>query len=395
MFRGCDPEALRGAASFLENEAHRIEELVAGLQEGIAAVDWHGPDADAYRADAASSLEQLVQSLLGAWRRRVQLLVAEADEQDEVSAADGAVGARPDGQAGHPAGPAGGGPSSTGPAAPGRGGPLPGFPGPDLLSGPWARLRWAQERERLAEQLSEIRVPPGPSSPLPTGEAPSAGLIVDALGPAQGAVTEREWNTISQGSAAAGMAPVVGASQAAAVGAVNVQLGRYEKIQGLREGDPFKVVDGYVTEKLGALDGTANALELTPLAPLGSTFSQVTGPLNGAWHTLRGMAMDREDSGEAQDSSPTRMLFDLPRRAVDEGVRPVGEWIGGPTGAALGAGADVFEAEHRRAEATIDRTGQAVSEHAQDNVPLLREALSVPRRTVELPRRGPDSLSGP
>lgn len=377
MFRGCDPEELWDAAASLDVDAGRIETLAAALQEGITAVEWEGPDADAYRSEARTTSGLLRLALVGSLRARATSLRAEADAQEHASSAQDAPPA---------AGPAPnlspGTPATVIPGSADGSGAVVGEGDPRAMAAPFA--------DRLGSWHS-----PRPPSPLPQGEAPSDGLIIDALGPEHGSVTEREWNTISQGSAVAGMAPVVGAAQAVGVGMTNVQLGRYEKIQGLREGDPFTVVDGYVTEKLAGLDAAANALELTPLAPVGSTASQVTGAVNGAWHRLRGAAMDREDSGASQDSSPSRLVFSLPRILAEDGVRPVGEWVGGPAGAALGVGADGVVAEHQRLERTIDDVGRVTSEKAQEKVPYLREGLAVPRRTAELPRRGPDSLRGP
>lgn len=87
-FYGADTEQLRAHAQLLKDRSRAIEDLRAQLEPQVLdESSWHGPDADAFRADwrgTTATFDTAVSQMTGFATRLEQ----EADEQDEVSEAE-------------------------------------------------------------------------------------------------------------------------------------------------------------------------------------------------------------------------------------------------------------------------------------------------------------------
>lgn len=90
-FLGMDTEEVDGHAELLTSRARRLESLGTELTGSVAAVAWVGPDADAFRDQASSVMQQFAE-----WARRCDKasvdLVDHVAQQGQASAADGGAG---------------------------------------------------------------------------------------------------------------------------------------------------------------------------------------------------------------------------------------------------------------------------------------------------------------
>lgn len=220
----------------------------------------------------------------------------------------------------------------------------------------------------------------------PTDEGRSHGLIRDALGPTAGPTAEKVWLETTEKVAGAGASgSVPGAVAAVAVDGVNEQLGRYEELQGVRDGDLLETADGAITVRLSQVDAVAHIGAFTPAAPIAAAAMPVTAAAVGAWTSLRSKALEDELAGGRSEGSPTRYLLQTPDRFNEQRVQPLAHRIGGPIGDAVSVVGDEVASGDRWVEQSIDRQGQLQRE-AIEKVPHLDEVLSLPRRAVETPR---------
>src|SRR5690606_2477077 len=89
-FWGADTEALRAQAAALRNGATRLGELQTTLRSQVAAVEWTGADAEAFRADFSSRVDGLFTTVIDGTGVRAGELEGHAEEQDRAS--DGSEG---------------------------------------------------------------------------------------------------------------------------------------------------------------------------------------------------------------------------------------------------------------------------------------------------------------
>ncbi|GAA1485902.1 hypothetical protein [Brachybacterium fresconis] len=90
-FLGMETEEVHGHAELLTSRARRLESLETELMGSVAAVAWVGSDADAFRDQASSVMQQFAE-----WTRRCDTsaadLVDHVAQQDRASGADGGAG---------------------------------------------------------------------------------------------------------------------------------------------------------------------------------------------------------------------------------------------------------------------------------------------------------------
>lgn len=84
-FYGADTEQLRGFGDLLGTTTGRLSELAAQLSSQVSAVEWVGPDADAFRDDYSGRVSGLFHSAEGILDRFRREAGDHADEQDEAS----------------------------------------------------------------------------------------------------------------------------------------------------------------------------------------------------------------------------------------------------------------------------------------------------------------------
>lgn len=84
-FYGADTAALRGHAVRVQTGSTRLEELRATLSAQIGAVDWIGPDAEAFRDDFTSRVSGLFTQVTSGLDGRRGELDQHAEEQDQAS----------------------------------------------------------------------------------------------------------------------------------------------------------------------------------------------------------------------------------------------------------------------------------------------------------------------
>lgn len=337
-FLGCDTDALRDTARLLGAASARAEAAAAELAASGAALAWEGPDADAFRDALGHRAVAGVARLAAAWRAAAVTLCREAEDQDATSAPPGAAA-----------------------SAPGQGEP----------AAPDSGLRPAHE---LLEWL------------LPLDDGPSRGFFTDLAGTEAGPELEHGWVGVTQKSALAGMGigragrGPLGSLRAVATDRANMGIGFYEASQGVRDGDALRVADGVTTWSLSAADGLANALELTPLAPMGRVVSPITGAAVWAWAEARDSTLADPDA----QGSPSRHLLRTPIRLEEEVIRPLTERlpepIGEPLGRAGAIGSHAAAAVEDIDDLIAGRWRGAIDGTAVDDV------LSLPRRSVEAPR---------
>lgn len=338
-FLGCDTDALRDTARLLGAASARAEAAAAELAASGAALAWEGPDADAFRDVLAHRAVAGLARLAAAWRAAAVTLCREAEDQDATSAPSAASG--------------------------------PSVPSAASISSA------ASARRPIHELLERL---------LPLDDGPSRGFFTDLAGTEAGPELEHGWVGVTQKSALAGMGigragrGPLGSLRAVATDRANMGIGFYEASQGVRDGDALRVADGVTTWSLSAADGLANALELTPLAPMGRVVSPITGAAVWAWAEARDSTLADPDA----QGSPSRHLLRTPIRLEEEVIRPLAERlpepIGEPLGRAGAIGSHAAAAVEDIDDLIAGRWRGAIDGTAVDDV------LSLPRRSVEAPR---------
>lgn len=378
MFLGCDPKQLRRFAAQLASMSAGLDGARDALAHGIAAVEWDGEDAERFRSDAASGLLPGFSGLAESLRHAASSVSEEAAQQDAASASEpaGAVGgsvgasirtmAPGDSRAQAVAASTGSGAHAAAHGAAPPRGLLAGIPG----------IGWGA-------------ADPGPDSdvfgPIPTG--PSDGMLRDALGETSGPRAEQAWlDATDLGAAASAKAGPVPAVAAIMVDAVNGQMAQYEMLNGVRDGDATAIADGLVTAHLTGNDTMFNALELTPIAPVGVIGSRVSGPLLERWNALRREAIADEAAGGASQGSPVRYLMQAPVRYNEETIQPWADAHPGAVGDAVGDIGDGAARAEREVEQAQDETVAWVRDQIY-RVPGAEEALALPRQMADVPRR--------
>lgn len=98
MFVGCEPESMRQAASACQGFAHEIRATRLDVSSKANALEWHGPDADAFRARVGDDLNEELTYIGALLDDAAETLRTNADEQDEVSSSLDAAGGAGSGQ---------------------------------------------------------------------------------------------------------------------------------------------------------------------------------------------------------------------------------------------------------------------------------------------------------
>lgn len=92
-FLGADTARLRATSTLFLQRTHVLQETAQHTLNLVQAVDWVGPDADAFRAESAALAERLTQLAVEV-REQAMALRDHADEQDEASADAGGADGR-------------------------------------------------------------------------------------------------------------------------------------------------------------------------------------------------------------------------------------------------------------------------------------------------------------
>lgn len=106
-FYGMDTQQVRDHSAACRAGATRIEQLRGSLDASVSAVEWVGPDADAFRDQWVQLSSQRIGGLLEQLEQRATLLEGEADQQDVVSDRDGTESGPPGGDSSLPDAPHG------------------------------------------------------------------------------------------------------------------------------------------------------------------------------------------------------------------------------------------------------------------------------------------------
>ena len=89
---GADVEQLRTLAQLFGDKATSLEDVVSSINGQLHSAGWVGEDADTFKADWDSNLTALVRNVVDSLRERNTSLNQQADEQEKVSAVNGAAG---------------------------------------------------------------------------------------------------------------------------------------------------------------------------------------------------------------------------------------------------------------------------------------------------------------
>lgn len=91
-FHGADTEQLREQAGACLRGSGTLRDLIGTTSAMVGAVEWTGPDADAFRERWQSEVRAQLTARADALRARADELTAQAEEQDGASDGDGSGG---------------------------------------------------------------------------------------------------------------------------------------------------------------------------------------------------------------------------------------------------------------------------------------------------------------
>lgn len=92
-FWGARTDQLRALSSSVDTAADRLEGLFTTLDQLVLdESSWRGPDAESFRSRYSDTARRATTAACAALRTRSTTLIADADEQDDVSATDGSGG---------------------------------------------------------------------------------------------------------------------------------------------------------------------------------------------------------------------------------------------------------------------------------------------------------------
>lgn len=266
---GADTEQLRGHGTATSQGAVRLEDLLDALDGAVRAVQWVGPDAEAFLQRWDSEARAQGRDACESMRARAALLEEEAEEQDSCSSVEGSGGNGDDG-----------GGDST----------------------PW---------ERFVKSVNG------------DGHMESDGFFGDLLGgPESGMLGNIAWNSLSAGVDVTSMIPGIGLP-GTIVGLTmdipSIGIGMYDMAQSFQDGELFGTVDGAVTAGLNTLDTAAGILSVIPYtAPAGEVAGIFTSGLDALWSGATVAAQLDAINGGDHGGSTSRFL--LEQIGVDSGL---------------------------------------------------------------------------
>ncbi|MGP9539661.1 hypothetical protein ACT3SP_16795 [Brachybacterium sp. AOP43-C2-M15] len=303
------------------------------LDGTVRAIEWVGPDADAFRQRWDGEVRSLGQESCERLERRAALLEEEAEEQDTCSG-DGEGGSDPGSRGGQG-------------------------------SSPWDDFQGWLEGYEAKE---------------------SDGFFGDLLGgPEAGYWGNLGWSGVSIAGDIAGLVPEptgVAAGFGLAIDAMSAGIGLYDAAQSFQDGDPFGTFDGLVTAGVNLLDIPAGVLSMVP-APhvkvVGEGLGAVTGSLDIAWSALTAQAQMSAIAGGPGDGSTSRYMLEMPGWLLEQTTG--NSMLSDATGAVTGAVEDGF--------------GWG-SETIRDAVPIIDPIIDAPQHVVEniIPSGAQDWIEG-